>query len=315
MNTYDPNNINPNPQNYDQAGNIQGNPYYNQGNPYQQAGPYPGNGYQNFNQNPVYNNAAAQKAPNIFQQFAYSFVPPKYAALSNVKTGSMIGFVTLLTLIVTLFTFIQVVIGYLSFGGVESILDEVPDFSIRNGKFSIEEDFMLDEEDVFLFFTEDIDEFTYDDVKDLYDEGYTDILLIGRDKLCMMQDREYQEFYFRDMSNATIDKNWINNSLMPIIWVCIGIGFLIFYVFRTLWYFVCAAVYMLIAMLIASISRKNISAGNLFKAAVYAKVLMFVVALLLSLIPIVNIAVPGIFRIIITIVFLAFGVQYLPQKR
>lgn len=333
MNTYDDNNTQKGPQQPDHENNMmlnggfdasansaQGNPYqqvnpYQQGNPYQQAAPYPNNGYQNFNNNYAYNNSAAQKAPNIFQQFAYSFVPPKYAGFANVKTGSMIGFVTLLTLIATLITFLQVVISYVSFGGVETILDEVPDFYISNGEFSIEEDFVLDEGDVYIYFTEDIDEFTYDDAKSLSDQGYDNILLIGRDKYCQMQNEKYQEIYFDKMGNITLDKDWIINSLMPVIWGCIGVGFLIFFVCRTLWYFVCAALYMLIAMIIASCFHKKISSGNLFKAAVYAKVLMFVVALLLSLIPIVNISVPGILRTIITIVFLAFAVQYMPQKR
>lgn len=329
MNTYDGNNTQNDPLQPDNTNNMihqQGNPYqqenpyqqrnpYQQGTPYQQAG-YAGNGYQNFNNERAYNNnVPVQKAPNIFKQFAYSFVPPRYACFANVKTGSMIGFVTLLTFIVTLITFLQVVIGYISFGGVETVLNEVPDFYLSNGKFSIEEDFILDEGEVYMYFTEDIDAFTYDDVKGLYDEGYNDILLIGHEKLSMMQDREYQELYFSEMGNITFDKDWIINSLMPVIWTCIGVGALIFFVCRTLWYFVCAAIYMLIAMLIAAISRKNISSGNLFKAAVYAKVLMFVVAFLLSLIPVVDISIPGILRIIITIVFLSFGVQYMPQKR
>ena len=65
-----------------------------QGNPYQQPNPYMNNGYGNYGGPYNYGgNPEPQKAPNIFQQFYISFIPPQYNRMTKVKTGSMIGFV------------------------------------------------------------------------------------------------------------------------------------------------------------------------------------------------------------------------------
>ncbi|MDE6016789.1 MAG: DUF1189 domain-containing protein [Acetatifactor sp.] len=278
------------------------------------------NGFSNdmSNMNNQYgpgNAPAKQKAPNIFMQFAYSFVPPKYGCLAKVKTGSMIGFVTLFMLVITLISFVSLGLEYIVGGGVESALDELPDFELRDGYFSIDEDYLYDEDDMFVYLTGYDDEFTYEDVRELNELGYRKIILANRDKVSMLNNGEYQEYYFSQLgSGVEIDKDWIINSLMPVMWVCLAVIFVIFFVFRTLWYFLCAAIYLLIAMLIALVFQKKLSAGDLFRAAVYSRVPMFVVALLLSELPFVHFSIPGIIRILITIVIMGFGVWSLPQK-
>ncbi len=273
------------------------------------------NGMNNEFNNGAGNAQAQQKAPNIFMQFAYSFVPPKYGRLTKVKTGSMIGFVTLFMLVITLVSFVAMGLQYIVSGGVEEILDELPDFELADGVFSIDEEYMLDEGSTFVFLSEYEEVFTSDDVRELSSMGYRTILLVTRDKICMLNNGQYQEYYFYQMgSDIELNKEWIVNFLMPVIWVFLAMFFVLFFVFRSFWYFVCAAVYLLIAMLIALICQKKVSAGDLFRVAVYAKVPMFVVALLLSVLPFVHFSVPGILRTVITIVIVGFGVWSLPQK-
>ena len=233
----------------------------------------------------------------------------------------MVGFVTLLTLVATLILFVSMSIRIYTIMGSESVLDEIPDFEISNGRFSIDEEFYAAEGNTFFYITDQVDEFTYDDIKELREEGYSEILLIGRYNLSMYQNAQYQEFYFSDMApGTTFNKAWITNTLMPMAWIGLFIGMVIFFICRTLWYFACAAMYLLIGMIIASVLHKNVSSGSLFRTAVYAKVLMFVVALLFSLIPFTSlIAIPGILktavRFIITVVFMGFAIQYMPQNR
>lgn len=82
--------------------------------------------YQNNTQPP-------QKSPNIFKSFVYSFIPEKYRQLMNVKTGSMIGFVMLLMLVVTLIDFVLFGISYKGEFG-----DGFPDIVIRDGQLHID---------------------------------------------------------------------------------------------------------------------------------------------------------------------------------
>lgn len=281
----------------------------------QQSNPYTDGGYGNYGSSYNYgSNPEPQKAPNVFQQFVLAFVPPQYDRLTKVKTGSMIGFVTLLALIATLLSLASLMIGLSSVSG-SNWTDVLPDFEVSNGRLYIEEDFIYDEDIIFVYMTDEINGFTYNDALELANQGYRNILLVGRDRISIMQNGEYQQANFRDLgSDVEISKDWIIETLMPIMMVVIILGYIIFFVGRIFWYFFCAAVYLLIAMLIALLMKKQQPAGALFRTAVYSKVLMFVVATLLSVIPFVNISVPFMLRVIITVGFMGFAIAKLPEQ-
>lgn len=292
----------------------QGNPYqqgngYQQGNPYQQGGVNMSNGYGNYG-----GNAEPQKAPNIFQQFVLAFVPTRYDRLTKVKTGSMIGFVTVLALVAVLLSFGSVMTVFTSVD-MEELGEELPDFTLENGQFHIEEDFLLDEGSVFVYMTEDIGSFSYEDTAGIADEGYSDIILIGRDGISLMQDGQYQQADFSDLDfGVEIDRDWIVSTLMPFIVFALIIAYIIIFVGLGLGYFLFAAIYFLFAMLIASIMKKQIETGELFRVAVYSKVLMFVVATVLDVLPFVSFSVPFLLRVAITMGFMAFAIAKLPDN-
>ncbi len=301
-----------------QQGNVyqQGNAYQ-QGNTYQQGSAYQqGNGYQ---QGSSYGNYGgddeSQKAPNIFKQFAYSFVPPLYHRLTKVKIGSMIGFVTLLVLIATLLSFGSIMVSISSID-MEEIASELPEFTLENGHLNLEEDFLFDESGVFVYMTEDIDSFSYDDADSLADEGYRDVMLVGRDRISILQNGEYQQLDYSDLgSSFALSREWIATELLPFVKVVIFLLYIVYFLWRILWYFLCAAVYLLFAMIIAAVMNKQIPGEVLFRTAVYSKVLMFVVATLLELIPLVDISVPLLFRVAVTVVFMGVAIMKLPDNR
>ena len=72
-------------------------------------------------------------------------------------------------------------------------------------------------------------------------------------------------------------------------------------------------IYMLIAMICAKIFHRDIAAGVLFKASVYAKVLMTVVACLLSVLA-VAITIPAFIRTMITLAMIIAAFGHLPQR-
>lgn len=299
---------------YQQNNGYQQGNFYQQGNGYQQGNPYQQgnmcNGYGNYG-----GNAEPQKAPNIFQQFALAFVPTKYDRLTKVKTGSLIGFVTVLVLAATLLSFISVMMVFASVD-MEELGEELPNFALSNGKFNIEEDFLYDEGSVFVYMTEDIDSFSYEDTAGIADEGYSDIILVGRDGLSVMQDGQYEQFDFSDLDfGVVIDRDWIVSTLMPLIVFVMIIGYIFVFVGLGLGYFMFAAVYLLFAMLIAAIMKKHIETGALFRVAVYSKVLMFVVATVLDVLPFVSFSVPFLLRVAITIGFMAFAIAKLQDYR
>lgn len=282
------------------------NNYNTNGNWYQQNDPYMNNSYGN-------NNPEPPKAPNIFEQFVLSFIPPQYSRLTKVRTGSMIGFVTLLALIATIISFAQTAVSF-AFGDVKEWVNQLPEFEITGGRLHIEEDFVYDQGGVFIYLTDDIDGFSYDYAVGIAAEGYQNIILAGRDSISIMQNRKYQQADFSNFGSMEISRDWFVDTMMPLAMIGIILGYIIFFVGRVLWYFLCAAVYLLIAMIIASIMKKQQPAGELFRIAVYSKVLMFVVATFLSEVPFVNFSVPFSFRVAVTVVIIGAAIAQLPER-
>ena len=242
-------------------------------------------------------------------------MPNLYDRLTKVKIGSMIGFVTLLVLAATLLSFIATMTGFFSID-MKELAAGLPEFTLKNGRMYMDEDFVFDEGNVFVYMTEEIDSFSYDDAAEIIDEGYRDVMLVGRDRISIMQNGEYQQLDFSDLGNSfELSREWIATSLAPIITGVIIGAYIIYFLWRILWYFLCAAVYLLFAMLIASVMSKQVPGEALFRTAVYAKVLMFVVVTFLDLIPLVDISVPLLLRVAITIVFMGFAIWKLPDNR
>lgn len=227
----------------------------------------------------------------------------------------MIGFVTLLVLIATAISFILLAVEFSSID-MEEVASALPDFEIKNGRLYLDEDFWYDDDGLFVYMTEDIDGFNYEDAADLAAEGYYNILLVGRDRLSLMQNTEYQQLDFEDFGNSLeISRSWIVTKLVPFMLVAVAIAYVFYFVGRVLWYFLCAAIYMLIGMAIAAIASKHIETGELFRIAVYSKVLFFVIATLISLLPFVDFAIPFWIRAAATIAFMAFAIVKLPGRK
>ena len=279
------------------------------------------NNFNNGQQpSPYYNNGNTQppqKAPNIFKQFVLAFVPNQYGRLAKVKTGSMIGFVVLLVLLATIIGFVRFSTVVLPLINQLETSDSIPDFSIKNGKLSIGREVAFDQDGIFIYITDEVDRFTYQDAEALEDAGYRQVMLISQTNMVIMDDGEYQQAKWSDLGNTTtIDKEWLIDTILPVAWVAVVVGYLFYFVGRVFWYFFCAAIYLIVALIISSIMNKKVSGGALYRVAVYSKVFMFVIMTFVGLISF--IVLPGILtvpmRFVITCVFMGVAISKLPDN-
>lgn len=263
------------------------------------------------------NNPYQQKAPNIFKQFCLAFVPAGYDRLAKVKIGSMIGFVTLLALVATLISVIHQMLTF-PFDDMRRMVDRLPDFTITDGHMSLEEDFLYEEDGMYVYMTDDVEGFTYGDAVQKVSEGYVDVILVGRDRIYIMQNRgqlRYQYVGFEMFGrNKQLSKALVVEALMPFLAGLSIILYFMIFVGRILQYFLFAAVYLLFGMVMASIMKKRIEPGVLYRTAVYAKVLMFVAAMALELIPFAFLTIPFLIRVPVTLVFMGFAIAKLPGQ-
>ncbi len=291
----------------------QGSPYQQQGIPYQQGDAWTGNGFGNYG-----GNGGPQKAPNIFQQFIFAFIPARYNRLMQVKVGSMIVFVAFLALVSAIISMISQAVSFSSID-VEALVDRLPDFTLTDGHLSLEEDFLYEEGDMYVYMTDDVAGFSYGDATEKAAAGYRDIILVGRDRIFIMQNRgepRYQYVGFELFGrNRQLGKELAVDALMPYLRGLFIILHILIFVGRAFGYFLSAAVYLLFAMLISSVMKKGQLPSALFRTAVYSKVLMFVAAMILELIPFVGFSVPFLIRVAVTIGFMAFAIAKLPDNR
>ena len=131
-----------------------------------------------------------KKAPNIFKQFIFSFVPPKYAELANAKVGSMILMVCIVVLFMSSLLF---VVGIWEEGGINEMIGIFPDFEVRNGELFIEEPYFDDEDNNVWYITDEIEEFQYEDVEYYLNQGNEKVVLIGRYNVCIYENGEFKE--------------------------------------------------------------------------------------------------------------------------
>lgn len=310
----------PNYQNgagYGQAPNYQNNMNYGQASGYPNNMGYaqsPGNMYPG--NAPVGGNALkTSKAPNIFKQFAFSFVPPMYKELARAKVGVMILLVLIVIFTACAFQYASFLLSYAISGGVGGVMELFPDFTLENGEFSIAQEFYIEEDGTVMHMTDDVSEFYYDDVEYYIDYGFDQVMLVGRYNICMYTiDDGYQEMYFDEFGDFSLSKEGI------VKWGGIMIlGFmLVYYIcaffFKAIWYFLMASIYLLLGMLFALIFDKEISAGHIFKAAVFAKLPFFIIAALFKCVGL-DFGILGIIRAILTLAFFGLCVWFLPQKR
>lgn len=276
---------------------------------------YNSGSYGNYNSADNYSSYEEKEAPSFFMQFPYSFNPQKYGELVRVKNGPMIGFVILFLALCTIVTYIGFSISFSKTEEIEKVLNMFPDFCLTNGEFSIEETFEYADSDkeIYVLVSDEVDEFKLDEAQEKQEEGYDSVILIGQSNLVFENDGEYNQLKFSDLPEVTFNKEWIMDTFLPGLFVVVSIGFIFYFIGRTLWYFFCALMYMLIAMICAKIFHKEFTSGVLYKTAIYAKVIMTVVACLLSVLPI-AVAIPAFIRTMITLAMMLVSFTNLPQR-
>lgn len=259
------------------------------------------------NYNYSYNMQSPQKPPNIFKSFVYAFVPARYDQLIKVKTGSLIGFVTLLTLLGAL---ISMTLFGISFIG--ETMEEIPNIVIRDGRLYTDDECMTATQISYLLVTDDVDGFSYEYARAVADQGYRQIMLVGREKMSVMRYGEYQELYLADLVGE--GEIVLKDVVRPFLFLAIAIIFVIYYIGSASWYFLCSAVLLLIGLIYAQAFKRRLGAGAIFRIAVYSKVLMYVATTLVSALSLLRFSVPMLLRVVITLIFMALIFHFMPRE-
>ena len=214
----------------------------------------------------------------------FSFVPTKYGKLTKEKGGKI--FLGILVFLAVIFA-IKTVMALSTFNDVaEEFNKGCPDFSLRSGRFSIEEEYMLEEEGVFLSVTDKNAGMSVAELSEYVNsakEPVISAISIGSDRMTVYSGGQYQSVDFKDISNYSIDKATLVDvfipSVKPIIIIAMIIGLFLYIGL----YYLAAVIMQLVALIAQSVFDKKLDYKKRFRLTVLAKFPCYVLFFVLSL--------------------------------
>lgn len=209
---------------------------------------------------------------NIFQQFLKSIYSPKDVALFRFQgIGKSIGYVFLLMLISTVITGISIGNDMLKWVSLthEKIINELPDFELKNGKLSSNLDSpIIEESDGFTFIFDPTGKVTLDDVT-----THRNAIGLLQKEAVIVNESEKQQLPYSTFGDITLNKNKIvsfTKQLNSIIYVILPFLFLFIYLFQTSFKFIGISVLAAIGLFLAKQFNRKLRYNSLWILSAYA---------------------------------------------
>ena len=163
---------------------------------------------------------------NFFAIPVFSFVPRKYRELVGESGGKIFGALLVCFIIFGIISGVKAsfVIGDLA----DTVEAECPEFELRDGKFSIEQPYIMDEDGTYIEIDDSIGKVSVGDVEAIQKQGdYNSVCIIGSESIGIFSDGQYQAFDFEDFGGFSISKQKISDTLLPALKIILIICFII----------------------------------------------------------------------------------------
>lgn len=226
---------------------------------------------------------------NVFKEMALSvYSYESYGKFLKNRKGKVFGFGALLMLIYFLITmFLPPIINGGSIFGLEQEFREiVPEFELRNGTLWVENVIEIEEDDMFILIDTDPDYVFYDadDIEMVQSlRGYRTALLMDSEKIIIKNNGEIQGAYF-----SQLDFDFDKEALIEFVpWLYVGyfLFMLIAYIWMTALFFFGVLFVALIAMIIASCMKSQLTFGQLYLMGIYSRTLPLIIKAAVSFLP------------------------------
>ena len=216
------------------------------------------------------------------------FLPGEYPSLIKLTSVKIVTYVAFLVLLLSLIQYvIPVMAAVAGYGGVRSfIIDELPDFSLQNGEFSLSDKYEKNDEDagIYILVDTDVEKFTAEDV----DRDLLQVMLVSRSNIIMYNNLTgingiVQEQKFSEFKDVVINNQSIA-GLAPVIYIGMFGMFVFMYLFTLVRYLLSAFCYALILYILTKITAANTTFGVIYKIAVFAQTFGSIVSALANFI-------------------------------
>ena len=239
------------------------------------------------------------KKCNIFTRLVFSFIPSKYGLLTYQSGISTFFFMALVTLLISLsvtcnmfYSLNQSLQQSMGVGSLAELVEQVvPEFTIDNGELELKEPINYTIDKVCIYIDSEVEELTLGDVDYLITNSGFDGIVIGSKKNMIIYNKssgELQTVNFSDFQNAKIVKKdlvelvrtWTSfEKIAPMLIVVLLVAYGITYLILALG---CCIVYVILNAFL----QRNVKLGKAYAVGVYSLVPSFILAQVLSWLPI-----------------------------
>lgn len=203
------------------------------------------------------------------------FSPKEYGKILKEKTNKAVWFTILLIFLCTMIRYVIPTVALIAgMGGMKDIIiNEVPEFSLENGEFTLEKRIEKDDElsGVYVLIDTDVKKFTNDDVP----KGVVEAVLVSKTNMLVYNEYtgftgETQEALFSDWKDITITNKTIIDNV-GFIYFGIVIMLISMYFFELGKYLMMGLFYSLFMLVYVKMFMLPTSFGQVFKTSVYAQ--------------------------------------------
>lgn len=203
------------------------------------------------------------------------FSPKEYGKILKEKTNKAVWFTILLIFLCTMIRYVIPTVALIAgMGGMKDIIiNEVPEFSLENGEFTLEKRIEKDDElsGVYVLIDTDVKKFTNDDVP----KGVVEAVLVSKTNMLVYNEYtgftgETQEALFSEWKDITITNKTIIDNV-GFIYFGIVIMLISMYFFELSKYLMMGLFYSLFMLVYVKMFMLPTSFGQVFKTSVYAQ--------------------------------------------
>jgi hypothetical protein len=209
---------------------------------------------------------------NFFALPVFSFVPPKYRDLVKESGGKIFGALLICFLVMGIITGMRAASVMNSAG--KELERECPDFSLKNGVFSVDKPYKLDEDNVYFEIDDSIEDIKSADVEKIAESGsYESIMIIGRNGAGIMSNGgQYQVVDFSDFGGFELSRDILFGKYFPMLNTFIIVGCTIGAFFSIgIYYLVALILQYLTGLLSKNIFNNELSETDRFRLTVLGK--------------------------------------------
>lgn len=225
---------------------------------------------------------------NLFKEMILSVYDFKsYKRFLENKKSKVFFFGLLLFSLYFALTILTPVIKFqVTTGGVRKMAEDmIPEFELKDGELWIEKPFEYEYEDTYIYIDTDPEMVFYGaEEMEPYLYDYSQVILMDSEKAIVKNEGQVQEIYFSDMTIEEFSKADLLGYL-PYVYLFIGLGIVVIYIFMALLFFLGALIVALLGMIVASCMKYQLTFGQIYILALYSRTLPLLLKAVVSFLP------------------------------